>query len=192
MQGGGARVGNIGKGPDGHVLDKYQVPCPEGSLILFVDGYHCPGADRYPANRALSEAERADMLARIRAARVNPTSNDSMATIFDVVQWAQATSEIHLAMCMSDVAMLKPEGYENWRFMLAYYTLGLTEHALVNPNETYAENQAGGIASAIDAYRVMVATIPSLSHPQLDRLAGRSPEALRDEAKKAAAGCTTR
>ena len=39
--GGRARVGNIGAGPDGHILDHYQIPCPEGMISIYVDGYHC-------------------------------------------------------------------------------------------------------------------------------------------------------
>jgi len=37
-----ARVGNVGAGPDGHVLDLYDVPCPNAAVRLYVDLYHCP------------------------------------------------------------------------------------------------------------------------------------------------------
>lgn len=42
--GGRARRGNIGPGPDGHILDVYDVPCPSGTVAVYVDMYHCrPG-----------------------------------------------------------------------------------------------------------------------------------------------------
>ena len=44
--GGRARRGNIGPGPDGHILDVYDVPCPTGSVAVYVDMYHCrPGQE---------------------------------------------------------------------------------------------------------------------------------------------------
>jgi len=39
-----ARRGNVGPGPDGHILDVYDVPCPSGPVAVYVDMYHCrPG-----------------------------------------------------------------------------------------------------------------------------------------------------
>jgi len=40
--GAASRVGNVGAGPDGHILDLYEVPCPGGPLRVYVDMYHCP------------------------------------------------------------------------------------------------------------------------------------------------------
>ena len=37
-----ARIGSIGAGPDGHIVDMYEVPCPRGPVRVFVDMYHCP------------------------------------------------------------------------------------------------------------------------------------------------------
>ncbi len=37
----GARVGNVGSGPSGHVIDLYRVPCPEGPKEVYVDMYEC-------------------------------------------------------------------------------------------------------------------------------------------------------
>ena len=36
-----ARSGNVGPGPDHHIVDAYTVPCTT-PIELFVDGYHCP------------------------------------------------------------------------------------------------------------------------------------------------------
>ena len=37
-----ARLGNVGAGPNGHVIDHYRVPCPGAPLDVFVDMYGCP------------------------------------------------------------------------------------------------------------------------------------------------------
>jgi hypothetical protein len=34
-----ARQGNVGANPDGHIIDLYVVPCPEGQQRVFVDEY---------------------------------------------------------------------------------------------------------------------------------------------------------
>lgn len=48
-----ARRGNVGANKDGHVIDLYEVPCPEGPQKIFVDMYAC---DRAQPSR--SEFER--------------------------------------------------------------------------------------------------------------------------------------
>ncbi|MDC0722769.1 hypothetical protein [Nannocystis bainbridge] len=48
-----ARRGNVGPNKDGHVIDLYEVPCPEGAKKVFVDMYAC---DRAQPSR--SEFER--------------------------------------------------------------------------------------------------------------------------------------
>ncbi|PCC74878.1 hypothetical protein SAMN02745121_05943 [Nannocystis exedens] len=48
-----ARRGNVGANKDGHVIDLYEVPCPEGPRKIFVDMYAC---DRAQPSR--SEFER--------------------------------------------------------------------------------------------------------------------------------------
>lgn len=40
-----ARVGSVGAGPDGHILDLYEVKCPEKSWEVFMDMYHCEDED---------------------------------------------------------------------------------------------------------------------------------------------------
>lgn len=49
---------NVGSNPDGHVIDRYAVPCSEGTRFVFVDMYGCPPWAQMQArlNRALKEA----------------------------------------------------------------------------------------------------------------------------------------
>lgn len=43
-RGSDARRGNVGPNPDGHVIDLYEVTCPEGPVQIFVDMYDCEHA----------------------------------------------------------------------------------------------------------------------------------------------------
>jgi hypothetical protein len=38
-----ARIGNVGANSTGHIIDLYEVPCPEGPRRVYVDMYGCPG-----------------------------------------------------------------------------------------------------------------------------------------------------
>lgn len=40
----GTRSGSVGTGPSGHVIDLYEVPCPEGVKQIYVDMYDCDNA----------------------------------------------------------------------------------------------------------------------------------------------------
>lgn len=42
LAGARARVGNVGANHTGHIIDLYEVPCPEGPLRVYVDMYGCP------------------------------------------------------------------------------------------------------------------------------------------------------
>lgn len=40
--GAASRVGNVGANSTGHIIDLYEVPCPEGPKHVYVDMYGCP------------------------------------------------------------------------------------------------------------------------------------------------------
>lgn len=46
MDGARARLGSVGAGPDGHVVDLYQIPCSSGPVRIYVDAYHCSASQR--------------------------------------------------------------------------------------------------------------------------------------------------
>jgi len=41
-----ARSGNVGVGSSGHIIDLYEVPCPEGVKAVYVDMYDCENASQ--------------------------------------------------------------------------------------------------------------------------------------------------
>ncbi len=41
-----ARSGNVGPNSSGHIIDLYEVPCPEGVVQVYVDMYGCPEMQR--------------------------------------------------------------------------------------------------------------------------------------------------
>jgi hypothetical protein len=46
MAGAKARVGNVGANSTGHIIDLYEVPCPEGAKRVYVDMYGCPAGGK--------------------------------------------------------------------------------------------------------------------------------------------------
>lgn len=41
-----ARAGNVGPNSTGHIIDLYEVRCPEGTVQIYVDMYGCPEMQR--------------------------------------------------------------------------------------------------------------------------------------------------
>lgn len=39
-----SRAGNVGPGASGHIIDLYEIPCPEGAKRIYVDMYDCENA----------------------------------------------------------------------------------------------------------------------------------------------------
>ncbi|MGZ3477181.1 MAG: hypothetical protein ACXWUG_26750 [Polyangiales bacterium] len=46
-----ARIGNVGANSTGHIIDLYEVPCPEGPRRVYVDMYGCPGGTSAPGGK---------------------------------------------------------------------------------------------------------------------------------------------
>ncbi len=70
--GGGARRGSVGPGPDGHIVDLYEVPCSGGAVRIYVDAYHCPPGVKaeIPDLKALTKEQLERFRASMRATEV--------------------------------------------------------------------------------------------------------------------------
>ena len=186
-EGGAARLGNIGAGPDGHILDEYELACSNKRIRLYVDGYHCTGG--LPTDRALSTEERAALIRAIQDAHDHPLSDEAFATIADVGMWVQATHEISATVCMQMVESLVPKGYQAWRLLGAHYLLGLVEEAVLRPDLAPRERHVRAARAALATYGRYASERPALAHPALDRLAAEAAQGVPDVLTRAAAAC---
>lgn len=95
-----ARLGNIGEGANGHIIDEYEVPCRPTPVRIYVDAYHCAeGVDAEPDGRDLT-AEELQRLARDARAIESMPFDERAARFRDgIVEFLRGTDQVHLLVC---------------------------------------------------------------------------------------------
>ena len=180
--GGAARRGNIGEGPDGHILDLYDVPCPEGAVQIYVDMYHCDD-EQGP----LSEAEIEQALSDVRRYAHSPEDMSSSV----VMRGMRVAEQLGITFpeCRHVAEMVIPTETElaDWRFIgTIYYAaqlVGLVElrsyyangadPALLRPMQM--EKVRAAALQVVETYRRLVmAGYGDLRNTRLDSLAAMS------------------
>ncbi len=112
-----ARVGNVGAGPDGHIVDLYRVPCPNGVVDLYVDAYHCgPHVD---VNRGmdidhLSAEELATLADMVRGAHEDPSSVKATQRRKAIAEVFLQSKQIHLELCPGIAELLPTTADPNY------------------------------------------------------------------------------
>jgi hypothetical protein len=98
-RGAAARVGNVGAGPDGHVLDLYEVPCPGGPVRVYVDAYHCGdrSVDIDPQN--LSPLQLAHIARQARALEGVPFDPRAAELRESMTEWVRQSPQVRLRAC---------------------------------------------------------------------------------------------
>ena len=187
--GGAARSGNIGAGPDGHVLDRYVVPCPEGEIVLFVDMYHCE-----EENGPLSEAEIHAAYQDLQRYAVAP--EDSSPAVVTRARRAAQQLGFDIPGCdaLFDFFMPPERELPDWRHLAKIYSAfalielypDRAEFAAGMTNERRADLEqhasTQGVLGLVDTYRRYIqAGYTNFQHPTLERLAAISREQLLAE-----------
>lgn len=177
--GGAARRGNIGAGPDGHILDLYDVPCPEGAVPIHVDGYHCE-EELAP----LSEPEIQQAMSDLRR-YVHSPEDMSLAVVTRGTRLAQQLG-ITYPECRHLYELLIPSEAEvaEWRFLVSIYLsaqlVGLFElradyQRAVDPTIFRAiqmeKVRAAAVTYVTTYQRLIMAGYGALQSARLDRLA---------------------
>lgn len=109
-RGAAARLGNVGEGPDGHILDLYEIPCATGAVRLYVDMYHCPaGVEAEPDMSHLTREQLAALALGIRSLHSDPYSPRAQGMRAGLLQWLIATPQVSVVVCAGLGPML-PSG----------------------------------------------------------------------------------
>lgn len=95
-----SRVGNVGAGPDGHIIDLYEIPCPTGKVRVFVDGYHCKSEGMTKVDPEHLTRQQLLLLARgVRIRHDDPSSREGMKLRKYFVTWLTATPQVSIVLC---------------------------------------------------------------------------------------------
>lgn len=109
-----ARVGNVGEGPDGHILDLYEIPCAS-PVRVYVDMYHCPeGVDAEPDPNHLTRPQLVSIAQLIHALAQQVDGERAFQLRRELMQWIIQTPQLTVSMCPNIYALLPsddPNGY---------------------------------------------------------------------------------
>ena len=185
--GAAARVGNVGSGPDGHIVDLYRVPCSTGPVDLYVDGYHCGAAVETEIDmNDLSRAQLTRLAATIRALHQNPSE---LSARRELLLWTLATPQVHLVICDGPATLLARDERHPY---LPELMLGLAASIIedgrvrVDPVRAYAQ-ALRGVALY---YEALLSIDPSAADPTMDRLRGLAGSGvLEAEVASRVSGC---
>lgn len=180
--GGAARRGNVGEGPDGHILDLYDIPCPEGVASIYVDGYHCE-EELAP----LSEAEIQQAMNDLRR-YIHSPEDMGPAVVTHAARVAQQLG-IPYPECrhMNELLILSEQELADWRFLGGIYyaaqLVGLFElraeyergtSPLLLREREMEKVHAAGVIMVATYRRLLMSGYHQLQNPRLDRLAAMS------------------
>jgi hypothetical protein len=188
-----ARLRNVGPGPDQHVVDLYEIPCPSGPVRVFVDGYHCgPGVDVEVDPNHLTKAQLARFARGIRALHDDPSSERARSIRREFVAWMMQTPQLTIVLC-GGVTSLLPEGEPRYGGELAV-SLGA---AVIEDGGDPADPVKTNVAALEGLLRYYAAVVreegPKARTPKLDALAAMSRGGmLRDRVATVVKGCDTR
>ena len=166
MRGGGARIGNVGAGPDGHILDLYEVPCADGPVRLYVDMYHC--GEGWADRGHLSPEQLLEVARDIRLVQSLPQGQAVL--LADLRRWVETTDQVVVTVCPSLLPMIAPDSTGDPAFFAAQYALGMAGRRIERPDTDEREVQLAGVESAVRMYEVSRDFSLVSPNPDLDAL----------------------
>ncbi|MGF1466705.1 MAG: hypothetical protein ACFCGT_11280 [Sandaracinaceae bacterium] len=189
-----ARLGNVGQGPDGHVLDLYEVPCPSGPVRIFVDGYHCPGGvDPTPDLANLTPQQLAGMAVRMRQLETEPFDEEASEFRGFFHTWLEETDQVTFGICEAVIEDVMREEYAFRELVVSQYILSSAAAAIELPEGTQRPlgEALAGIRGALRIYSAIVqARGSAAAEPHLSMLADLAPEALEARVAQNLDTCT--
>lgn len=192
-RGAAARLGNVGEGPDGHIVDLYEVPCSSGPVRVYVDGYHCPGdvaaADLDMGNLTQHDLNRFAHV--IRQLHREPLSQRGHDARREILTWVLETHQFTVVIC-TGVGALLPQGdasqYPYMIELLMSYAAAVIEDGRPQADPTTTTEMA--LAGVVVYYEAVLAQDPSAVNPLLERLRSAAHGGtLRAVAQQAASQC---
>lgn len=186
-----ARVGNVGPGPDGHIVDLYEVPCRSAPVRIHVDAYHCGDAADTTVDMARLSREQLEGMARaIRAMHADPTTPQGLELRAQLLTWVMDTQQLTVVMCdgltpllpMSDAHPYLPE-------LMLSMTAAIIEDGR-DPADPVRVHLASIQGLLVYYQAVLAQEGPSARNPQLDALLAMAQNGtLTGTIERALMGC---
>lgn len=190
-RGAAARLRNVGPGPDGHVVDLYEVPCASGAVRIHVDAYHCgPGVDMEVDPNNLDANQLRHMAQGMRALETEPFDPQASELRGSMMTWLRGSPQVHLSICPAVIEEVVREGYRYRELILSQFILSMGA-AVIELSDRPEHSQQVALAAVVGALRLYQAIIerrPDGVEPHLSDLVRRRDE-LRERVATLVAQC---
>jgi hypothetical protein len=165
-----ARLGNVGAGPDGHILDLYEIPCST-PVRLYVDAYHCPaGVQAEPDPQHLTRDQLASLSRMIHGVAGDVTSPRAFQLRQELLQWIIATPQVSVIVCEGLGQLFPPDDPHAYTSELVIAMAA----AVIDDGRDPADGPAVTVAGILDVlvyYQAIVASEGAAARsPQMDAL----------------------
>lgn len=189
-RGADARVGNVGAGADGHIVDLYEIPCSSGPVRVYVDGYHCPGAPPNTDMSQLTQRQLTTVAANIRHMHHDVTSLRALQLRPELLVWVLSTRQLTVVICPTVVDLIPTvdQAHPYMGELMISYAASLIEDGRPQADPTTTTEMA--LAGVVVYYEAVLAQDPSAVNPLLERLRSAAHGGtLRAVAQQAASQC---
>lgn len=191
-RGANARLRNVGAGPDGHVLDLYEVPCPGGPVRIYVDAYHCPGQDVEIDPQNLSVRQRLHMAALARSVEAVVFDPRADALREELAALMHGSTQFGPRPCGAIVDAVAHRDYEHGRLLFLQLVASMGGAAVEAEGQVErARLELAGVLGALRLHDTIVAQRgPSAADPALRELVRlREQGELADHVRALSARC---
>ncbi len=192
-RGADARLGNVGQGPDGHVIDRYRVPCPSGAVEIYVDAYHCgPGIDVEIDPNNLRPEQLRMMATNMRALESVAFDHRAQELRRSLLEWLRGSPQVHLSICNAVIEDVVHDGYLYRELVLSQFILSMGA-AVIELGDGPEHANRVALAAVSGALRMHDAIVSVRGQdavdPQLRDLARLSPGELETHVTTLASNC---
>jgi hypothetical protein len=187
-----ARLGNVGAGPDGHIVDLYEIPCAT-PVRVFVDAYHCPaGVEADVDPNHLTRPQLAGIASMIHGIASDVTSERAFQVRRELLEWLLATPQVSVTVC-TDLAQFFPAS--DGHAYMPELAIAMAA-AVIDDGRDPVDGVAVTVAAIIEVlvyYQAILAHEgPSAADPQMDSLVQSARDgSLASRVSFVMSGCDT-
>lgn len=192
VRGARARLGSIGAGPDGHIVDLYEIPCATGPVRVHVDAYHCGASvDTTLDTGRFTRSQLANLAQSIRALHGDPSSADAMEMRRELLMWLMETQQVTVVVCggLSPLLPMNDAQHPYLPELMLSMAAAVIEDGR-DPADPVGVHVASIQGLLVYYQAVLAAEGPGARDPQLDALLAMAQDGTLPSAMaRATAGC---
>lgn len=192
-RGAAARLRNVGPGPDGHVLDLYEVPCPGAPVRIYVDAYHCDGQEVVVDTTNFTRAQLVRIAGHAREIEHIPFDQRALDFRRELVGWIFDSPQVQIPQCVPVRDAVVHPDYEHAGLLFEQLVTSMAAASIEagEQPEALIDVEVEGVLGALRLHDAIVAARgPDAADPALaELLRARDEGSLRQHVQALSAQC---